>query len=65
MTTVTSSDSKLKGKRDGKLAAKTGAAAQAVSYEESKYELKVTHLGKLSSIWKAKSNNIGSLFCRR
>ena len=45
MTTVTSSDSKLKGKRDGKLAAKTGAAAQAVSYEESKEEIKVTHLG--------------------
>ena len=43
MTTAISSDSKIKGKRDGKLAAKTVGAA--VNYEESKQELKVADLG--------------------
>ena len=38
-----SSESKIKSKRDGKLATKT---APSVAYEESKEELKVSHQGK-------------------
>ena len=40
-TEISASDSKIKGKRDGKLAAKTGAT----SYEESKEEVNVNQLG--------------------